>query len=172
MSCFSQVQFLISDTAFNAWSLVGESLLLSAEEAQTKKKSKMGEESITFTYLSENDLANTKTGRGNMLMYVQSMVADFEKHFWEILGSDGMLNLGKKKVPWDMLQHQIPTYFSLKYGRGGEKWKKLSAEEKAKPYGALVLRELQAKTPRVDCPAKLFLQWLDDIHVEGQLLKM
>ena len=48
----------------------------------------------------------------------------------------------------------------------------MSAEDKSRSFGELVLRELQGRCPKAGGQPKVFLMWLEQIYMETLILKM
>ncbi|CAK8987778.1 unnamed protein product, partial [Durusdinium trenchii] len=175
----SRVDFEISELALKCWRKVGESgLNLETPSEPKSKKAKVetsqpGEEKFSAPLLlTENDLGNNNAGRKNMSAFVWTMIQDFQKQFWTILHGDNVLHLPEKnKVPWEEFAAKIPVYFRRKYTRGSKAWKEMCSEDRNRPFGDLVLRELDGRRPTVGTKPKVFLEWLLSVHMETDALK-
>lgn len=102
-------------------------------------------------YYTEHDLTMTKSGRDGMMALLDAMRVDYES-FHSLIVKDGKLMLpgfAPSEWPlWKEVQLRLPGYFAQRYQKGTSFYKKLGAEDKARSFGMLVLRELQSKAPR------------------------
>lgn len=118
----NQLRLSLDKSAIDAWHKVSNASV--PWEPSKKKKA------ADKVYFTEDDFQRNPAGRSNVLMFVESMIQDYEVMFGKLISSEGIIRISKDKaVEKADLLARLPSYFN-RYAKTSTHYQSLSKHDK------------------------------------------